>query len=295
MTELKCFATKSIGLQSDLRLNLVLSGPDPASSKSPTVFFLHFWGGSSAVWSRVTSLLPPEWPTAALDFRGWGASVGPDDAGAYSIAHLAADVEAAIASLEPQKVVLVGMSMGGKVAQAVAGRGRVGSALRGVLLVGPAPPTPLVLPGEMREQQVHAYDSAQSAEFVARHVLTSPRSGLGDDAYEAMVRDMLGGNRWAREAWPAYAMAEDVVELARRIVVPVVVLGGENDLVEPVERLRSEVVGNIGGAKMIVLPGAGHMVPLEKPAEVAREIKEFVDRHATRTPEVEEKMSEAEN
>lgn len=93
-----------------------------------------------------------------------------------------------------------------------------------------------------------------------------------------MVADMLRGNRWAREAWPASAVGEDVVALAKRIRVPVVVVGGEMDVVEPVERLKSEVVSNIEGAKLVVLEGVGHMMPLEKPDELADVIREFVER-----------------
>ena len=62
---------------------------------------------------------------------------------------------------------------------------------------------------------------------------------------------------------------------ARRIDVPVLVVGGEKDRVELVERLRSEVLGNVKG-KLVVVEGAGHLLPVEAPEAVAGFIDGFV-------------------
>ena len=115
------------------------------------------------------------------------------------------------------------------------------SVVRGLVLVSPAPATPCALPSDMREQQIHAYDNAESAEFVARNVLT--QSFCSRDLADFDVDDMIRGNRWAREAWPAYAMAEDVSEAASRITVPVLVLAAEKDVVEPQERVKDRIPG----------------------------------------------------
>ncbi|KAJ9149108.1 Alpha/beta-hydrolase [Pleurostoma richardsiae] len=271
--------TELIDIQPDVKIHAVISQPPEPLRQSglPTVVFLHFWGGSSRTWSLVNPLVSARYPTVALDFRGWGDSTGPDDAAAYSIAVLAADVEAAIAALGLGDVVLVGISMGAKVAQLVAGAasGRDREApLRGVVLVSPAPPTPLSLPPEMREQQIHAYDGAESATFVAQNVLTA--SFRSRELPGFIVEDMLRGNRWAKEAWPAYAMAEDVSEEARRIVAPVLVLAAEEDVVEPLERVQREVCARIPGARLAVLAGSGHLSPLDASDVVAEHLLRFL-------------------
>ena len=53
---------------------------------------------------------------------------------------MADDVEVVTQRLSLNRFILVGHSMGGKVAQIVAGRRRTG--LMGLVLVAPAPPTP---------------------------------------------------------------------------------------------------------------------------------------------------------
>lgn len=156
--------------------------------------------------------------------------------------------------------------MGGKVAQLIAGRNQV-AGLRGAILLAPAPPTPLELPPDMKKQQLTAYSSTESAEFVARNVLSS--TPLSDKTISMLVEDMLKGNELATKAWPAYGMAEDITTEAKKIIVPVLVISGELDRVEPVQRLKEEVLGNIEGANMVVVQGAGHLLPLEAPEQVA--------------------------
>jgi len=57
----------------------------------------------------------------------------------------------------------------------VAGHPKV-PGLEGILIVGPAPPTPFNLQPEMLEQQAEAFNNPQAAEFVARTVLKAGNS-----------------------------------------------------------------------------------------------------------------------
>ncbi|KAF4961419.1 hypothetical protein FGADI_273 [Fusarium gaditjirri] len=264
--------TKHILLQEDVQLYVEQSFPSRQSQDHPTIVFLHFWGGSSKTWSPVNGLIAPTFPTSRVDFRGWGNSTGPADEAKYSILRLAQDVEDVIRRLNLQEYIIVGHSMGAKVAQAIAGR-KLSSGLRGLVLLCPAPPTPLMLPEDMRDQQISAYDNAQNAEFVVRNVLTT--KPLPEDTVKRTVEDMLEGCSFAKAAWPRYAMTEDIMELARSISVPSVVVSGGKDQVEPVARVKSEVVGNIPDAEFIVLEEVGHLALLEAPEKVAEIIKSF--------------------
>ncbi|KAF5717155.1 alpha beta-hydrolase [Fusarium mundagurra] len=264
--------TKRIPLQDDVHLHVEQSFPPVQAQNYPTIIFLHFWGGSSKTWSPVNDLTAPTLPTARLDFRGWGNSTGPADETEYSILQLAQDVEQVIAQLELQKYIIVGHSMGAKVTQAVAGRKCV-SGLAGLVLLCPAPPTPLMLPGDMRDQQISAYDNTQNAEFVAQNVLTA--KSLPDGTIKGIVEDMLKGSPAAKAAWPRHAMNEDILDLARSISLQTVVIAGEKDQVEAVARVKSEVVGNIPGTEFIVLEEVGHLALLEEPEKVAEIIRDF--------------------
>jgi 3-oxoadipate enol-lactonase len=242
------------------------------SGTGPTLIFLHFWGGSSKTYSSVLSALPYQ-KTLAIDFRGWGHSIGPPTPSAYSVLDHAKDVESLIQKLQIKKYILIGHSMGAKVAQLIAGRNQ-NPGLKGLILLAPAPPTPLILPEDMKEQQISAYSCPEAAEFVVRNVLTS--SPVSDQQVKSLVEDMLKGNEYAKKAWPAYAMGEDILEQVRGIRTKVLVIVGAKDKVEVLEKVRKEVLGNIMGAELKVLEGNGHLVLVEKPEEVAELIAGFV-------------------
>jgi pimeloyl-ACP methyl ester carboxylesterase len=54
--------------------------------------------------------------------------------------------------------------------------------------------------------------------------------------------------------------------------IPVAVLVGTRDTLTPVRYARQLVAG-IPGSDLTVLPGAGHMLPLERPDEVTAAIR----------------------
>ncbi|MGF6771505.1 pimeloyl-ACP methyl ester carboxylesterase/ketosteroid isomerase-like protein [Paraburkholderia sp. GAS199] len=232
--------------------------------------FLHYYGGSSRTWDGVVSALPERYRIVATDHRGWGDSDAPADG--YRLADLAADAEGVIEALGLRRYVLVGHSMGGKVAQLIASRRPAG--LEGLVLVAPSPPSPMLLSDEQRATLSGAYQSRESVEFVIDHVLTA--KPLDAARREQVIEDSLRGAPQAKAAWPDIAMREDITAATASIEVPTVVISGELDQVDRVATLQTELLPRIPHAAMHVLPGTGHLSPLEAPADVARLIARFV-------------------
>ncbi|PNP52190.1 hypothetical protein THARTR1_07399 [Trichoderma harzianum] len=276
--------SKFVNISEDVNLHFIQTTPTGVEgTKVPTLVFLHFWGGSADTWSSVVRALSPSFPTVALSFRGWGASSGPAEAEAYSISHFASDVEAVIQSLGLTNVILVGHSMGGKVAAAIAGRRRLPpTVLKALVMIAPAPPGPLSLPSDMKEQQIRAYDSTTNAEAVIRSVLTAPGSpALTDAVVRDLAGDMVRGNKFAKSAWPHYGFAEDIRPLFHLIEIPVLVVAGKSDVIEAPEKMITEVQEDLnsrrsGHAKLVIVEDSGHLLPIEKPDEVASAVEDFV-------------------
>jgi len=278
--------TKFIKVSDDTELRLDLTSPSGiVDTYTPTFFFVHFWGGSSNTYSSLIRALSPFFPTVALNLRGWGGSSGPDEAGAYKITDFASDVEFVIKTLGLPSIILVGHSMGGKVAEAVAGRHMLPTGvLKGLALLAPALPGPMSFPdAKMKEMQLHAFDSAENAEVVIRTILLAPENLVSNNRLvKSTVEDALCGNKWAKAAWPNYGMAEDITNLFGCIDVDVLVLVGEKDRVEPAERMQREIVDKLNSrpdrkVTMVVIQGSGHLLPAEKPNEVARSLKKFAE------------------
>jgi pimeloyl-ACP methyl ester carboxylesterase len=183
--------------------------------------------------------------------------------------------------------ILIGHSMGGKVAMATLAtlQRDLLSHLRGLVLVAPAPPTPLLLPQEMQEQQKTAYETAESVRWTVCHDLANPET-LDQKDIEMVIRDSLQGNQLAKTAWPTYGMAEDVSDALQRALesvdkekLRVSILVGESDVVEPQDRADKEVrqFFERGGIQvsMTSVPGVKHLLPLECPETLQQEIAKF--------------------
>jgi pimeloyl-ACP methyl ester carboxylesterase len=250
---------------------------------SPALVFLHYWGGSSRTWRHVVSALAPDFRTIAIDQRGWGRSDKPP--GPYTLAALADDAQRLVDSLALGHYILVGHSMGGKVAQLLAARQPAG--LVGLVLVAPSPPVPMNVPLEVRQGMVHAYDSRDSIVATVEQVLAA--APLRPDDLETVVQDSLQGAPAAKAAWPLAASQEDIGAQAALIRVPTLVISGDQDRVDPPALLRQELMTRIPHATLQILPGIGHLSPLEAPGDLAALILDFA------TPLIAARPSQAED
>lgn len=236
---------------------------------SPALVFLHYWGGSSRTWRHVIDQLTSDFRTVAIDQRGWGRSAAP--AGGYALADMADDAQAVVEALDLERYILVGHSMGGKVAQLLASRCPRG--LVGVVLIAPAPPVPLGLPLAVREGMVRAYETRESVVATVEQVLAP--NGLDPDDLDAVVADSLAGAAGAKEAWPLSTSQEDIVAALGCIEVPVFILSGEHDRVDPPEVLERELLPRLAHSQMQVLSQVGHLLPYEAPDEIADLVRAF--------------------
>ena len=213
-----------------LSINVERSG-----SGSPTLVFLHYWGGTSRTWNKVVTELQDKYATVAYDMRGWGQS--DKSVAGYTLADLADEALAVIRTLSIESSVLVGHSLGGKVAQLVASRNPGG--LQGMVLVAPAPPTPLRLSDEMREAQIHAYDNRENVLKTIELLSSRMPSPL---IVEQIIEDSLSGNQEATLAYPTSSILDDISAHLARINVPTLVLAGELDKLDSVEQHKCKVV-----------------------------------------------------
>jgi pimeloyl-ACP methyl ester carboxylesterase len=232
--------------------------------------FQHYWGGSSRTWGKVIAALPKSYRTFASDHRGWGESEAP--VSGYGLADLADDAQGVIEALELKRYVLIGHSMGGKVAQLMASRRPKG--LVGLVFVAPSPPPPMAMSAEARELMAGAYSTRESVGMTIDQMLTA--KGLSPKDREQVIEDSLRGAPQAKAAWPRATSLEDITRDVAAINVPTVVIAGELDRVDSVDLLKAELLSRIPHADLHVLPGTGHLSPLESPQELGRLIGDFV-------------------
>jgi pimeloyl-ACP methyl ester carboxylesterase len=220
-----------------------------------TLVFLHLWGGSHRTFAPVIARLTSGCAVVSYDHRGYG------------ISELADDALAVIAELGVSRYILIGHSMGGKVAQLAASRRPKG--LAALALIAPAPPRPAV-DAKAAEALIHAFDSRATISDALQNILTE--RPLPPDLREQVINDGLAGNREAQLAWPLDGITKDITAATRAIEVPVQVLAGRQDRVDPPESLEANLLPYIPGARMTILEGTGHLSPLEVPEQIAKEL-----------------------
>jgi pimeloyl-ACP methyl ester carboxylesterase len=231
--------------------------------------FQHFWGGSSLTWDDVISKLQDRFRCVAIDARGAGSSDAPDIG--YSMEDHAGDALNVIKSLELSRYVLVGHSMGGKSAQLLASNHPQG--LLGLALVASSPLSPMPINQAMREQMKVAYLSHEAVEWSLDNVLLG--SSVSAAARSRLIADALRLSSAATEGWIDVGAQEDFSKEAPRVEVPVVIVAGELDRVDPVAVVKAHVASHYPSAKVHFLPNKGHLLPVEAPSEIATIISDF--------------------
>ena len=234
--------------------------------RPPTAVLIHHFGGSRATWAEVVSRLGDGCVCVTPDLRGFGGS-----GGASTVEDSADEVIARCDALGLGRVVVVGHSMGGRIAMAVAARrpGRVA----GLVLVAPSPPTPEPMTDDGRASLAAARDDRFAAE---RLVALITGDGLSPAQVASAVDDVLAADPAAWRAWIDVGSKQDLTAIVAGVTCPVVMLSGDRDAAIPSDVVEREVVGRLPQATFVRVPGAGHLLPLEAPDVVVAAIRQML-------------------
>jgi len=176
------------------------------------------------------------------------------------------------------RAVVVGLSMGGYVALALAERHPDLLAGLGLADTKSVADTPAAAAGRLAAAD--ALESSRTLDVV----LPTVEGLLGESTRTArpQVRDQVLA--WVREqepaglAWSQRAMAArpDRTEVLRTFAGPVTVMVGDEDTVTPVEQARA--MAAVADAAVVVVPRVGHLSAVEDPAAVATALGELVSK-----------------
>lgn len=235
-----------------------------ARGENPALVLLHGLGGGRATWDRVVAALPADLPILRYDLRGFGVST-MDEAVEFSHAH---DLLAVLDTQGIAKATVVGLSLGGAVATnfAIDHPERVDR----LILVSPA-----LVGWEWSEEWRDRWramasaardgNMAEARRLWWEHPLfeTTRTSDAADDLRRSI--EAFSGRVWVKD--PQRRTLPDVERL-HQITVPTLLLTGELDL--PDFRLIADLLeASVPGIRRIDYSGAGHMLPLERPRDVA--------------------------
>ncbi len=238
------------------------SGPAPAGG--PPLVLVHGAGGTRRHWPEEVRALPGR-RVIALDLPGHGGSPGPAP---DSVAGFARSVLGLLDALGLETAVVAGHSMGGAVALTLA-------------LTAPARVAGLILCGTGARLRVSpavlqaTADPAALAQAADAMARWSFGSLAGPALRREFVEGLLANAPGVVHGDFAACDAFDVMARLGEIRAPALVVCGTEDRLTP-PKYSEHLRDHLQGARLELVPGAGHLVMLEAPAAVARAVEAFL-------------------
>jgi pimeloyl-ACP methyl ester carboxylesterase len=234
------------------------------------LLFVHGVGSTAAIWDAQLAAFGSRWMCAAIELRGNGAIKPDPDPASIARSGYARDVLSVADALGVERFTLVGCSLGGVVAFELwkGNPERFGA----MLLLGSFARYP--------DGQRYA-DGIASAVRAAGSMRTfaerrAANLGLPPERLRETIEQM------ACKSVPCYLAATqatwtgDYRSLLPTIDVPVLVAYGERDTIAP-RPLSEEIAAGVGGARLAMISGAGHVANADNPGEFNALLGAFLD------------------
>ena len=234
------------------------------------VIVLHGWFGDSHSFDAILPALDPGvYSLALIDYRGYGTS--KDQAGPFAIATIADDAADLVEALGWTTYAILGHSMGGKAALALA----VKQAERVSRILALTP----VWAGPGLDTEALAFFRQAVTDIDARIAILRQSLGNGvpiDTArrmaaasQEVSTVDAFGGYL---ESWAVEDFADQAAALRQEVLV---VAGAEDGGVTP-DIARATWLAGLSNARLEIMAACGHYPMVERPSELVRLVDAFL-------------------
>lgn len=264
---------------------VALAARDSGEPGRPALLLLHGFTGTGSVWAGLTaSLRRKGFRTIAPDLPGHGRARSPGPGGA-SVERAADDLARLLARLGANPARVLGYSLGARIALRLA-------------IAHPASVSRLVLESpsagfadageraarreaddaladEVERDGVEAFiDRWERNQIFATHVLLDPRAAAHQR--EIRLRNTPAGLALSLRA-AGQGVMQPLHDRLAEIHVPTLVIAGALD---PARQRAEEVAAGIPGARLAIVPRAGHTPHLERAAAFRRLVIDFLQEDA---------------
>jgi 2-succinyl-6-hydroxy-2,4-cyclohexadiene-1-carboxylate synthase len=250
----------------------------------PPLLMLHGFTGSIQAWQGIPEQLDDRFHVIAVDMIGHGQTSAPEDPDRYRIEYAVEDLLALLDRLDVEKTLLLGYSMGGRVAQHL-------------VLSAPERFSALILentapgidgPGEQAVRRASDERQAQMIEkrglerFI-RHWESIPlfesQKSLPDHV-RARQRELRLSQNPIGLANSLRGMGagsmKPVGDRLNEFTMPVLYLAGEYDT--KYRQIGKQMTARMPCAEYVEISGAGHSIHLEQPERYVEVVLDFLDR-----------------
>ena len=273
----KTYSSPKNAYVSALGVNMHYQDTGPSKNVIP-ILFLHGFGSSLQTWDSWSEALSSEYRVISVDLPGFGLT-GADPSGIYTDQRSVEVLEAFLKALKIPKVVLVGNSMGGKIAWQFTAR--YPNQVSKLVLISPdGYASPGMEYGKKPDVPAIAdlYRYFFSKTFLAMNLkpaYADPNT-LNDALVNRYYDLMLApGVRGAILGRMQQTVLQDPVPSLASIQVPTLLIWGEKDAFIPISNSNDylKVMPNV---KRVSLPNIGHLPQEEQPSIGLQVLKEFL-------------------
>ena len=250
---------------------------DEGQPNGVPVVLVHGMTLDHQMWRPQIEALSPTYRVIAYDVRGHGRSEAGD--GQFTYRRLAMDLGVLLDNLGLRSVVLCGFSMGGMIA--FRALELFPERFRALVFCDTSAHADVDPARRWREQMIETIGREGMAAYVKPFIekcFCARSFQTRRDEIEATRRVVLAQSpAGARGVLLAQMGRVDSQSLLAQIRVPTLIMAGEEDAFTPPD-LSREMHSQTPGSELFVVPGAGHMSPVENPEAVNRRLLRFLAR-----------------
>ena len=248
-----------------LKINYLEKNP-PSRSSNYQIIFIHGSGGNASIWQKIMDIISQKgWGSMAVSLPGHGPSAGE---GMASIPEYSEFVNDFIIKKGYENIFLAGHSLGGGIVLDFALK--YPEKLKGIILIGTGArlrvhPQALEMFRQMAEGEIEPkFEPWAFAENTPAHILAEGEKEWMVTNPRVRYMDLKACDQF------------DLMEEVEKIHLPTLIVVGTKDRLTPV-KYAEYLHKKIRGAKLAIIPEAGHMLMLEAPELLALAITNFLE------------------
>ena len=240
-----------------------------------SLIFVHGFPFDHNMWDKQVTALSSAYYCVTYDLRGLGKSPAGD--GQYTMEMFAEDIINIIDENRMRKPVLCGLSMGGYIALRTIEKSE--NLFKALILCDTKSSA------DDNETKIKRADSIRKinnlgvkeyvSEFIPNCFAQKSITKLGEEYNEILERSSQFSSTGVKGCLLAMAARTDTTPNLSKIKIPTLLICGEEDKLTP-PGIMEGMAGKLSNSEFHIIPGAGHISPLEAPSVVNRIIKEFL-------------------
>jgi 3-oxoadipate enol-lactonase len=250
---------------------------ESGSKKNSSVVFIHGFPYDHWMWQNQQNYLKNDFFCISYDIRGLGESSFGD--GQFTMETLVDDLFMLIEDRNLTKPVICGLSMGGYVCLRAVEKDQ--SKFGGIILCDTKSfpddnPAKLKRAGgikQINEEGLYKFCEATIPATFAESTLNERKF-----IYEEILQRAVGYNpNGVKGCLLAMLSRTDTTPFLEKIEIPALIICGEQDKLTPLS-LMKDMHEKIKSSEFVIVPGAGHMSPVENPDFVNKAMEDFLKR-----------------